>query len=151
MPNPNLETVPEIQAVLSEHAKSAGEVLSELKEEAKEFISTRVAMLRFEMGEKLRTIKMAAPALVVGLLVLLTGWFVFTGFLVCIIAHAFMPNPWAYTWSFIVVAVLYTVIGGAAAFVGWRRLRATGMKPERTMHVLEQDRIWLQTEAKSQL
>ena len=151
MPSTNVKNMPPIRTVVTEHASTVGEVVSELKQEIKEFVSTRATMLRSEMEEKLRTIKMAAPTLLVGLFVLLTAWFVFTGFLVAIIAQAFMPSPWAYSLSFVIVAALYAIVGGAAAYLGWRQLRATSMKPERTMHVLEQDRIWLQTEAKSQL
>ncbi len=147
MPNANLKIMPDV----TERAKTVGEVVSELKDELKEFISTRVAMLQSELGEKLRTIKLAAPTMIIGVLLLITAWLLFTGFLVCIIAQAFTPNPWAYTLSFVLVAVLYSIVGGAAAYLGWRQLRATGLKPERTMHVLEQDRIWLQTEAKSEL
>jgi VIT1/CCC1 family predicted Fe2+/Mn2+ transporter len=137
--------------VINGHAKTVPEAIAELKDELKDFISTRVEMLRSEMNEKLRAIKLAAPALLVGVLLLLTAWLVFTGFLVTIIAQAFAPSPWAYTLSFVLVAVLYAIVGGGAAYSGWRALRETSIKPERTMRVLEQDRIWMQTEAKTQL
>lgn len=137
--------------MINEHAKTVSEVIGELKEELKEFLSTRVEMLRSEMQEKLRTIKLAVPTMVIGFVLLLTAWLLFTGFLITIIAQAFMPGPWAYTISFILVAVLYAIVGGAAAYLGWTQLRNTGIKPKRTIGVLEQDRIWLQTEAKSQL
>jgi Putative Actinobacterial Holin-X, holin superfamily III len=125
--------------------------LNRLKEDLNEFVTTRAQMLRSEMGEKLRTIKMAAPTMVIGFALLLTAWLLFTGFLVTIIAQVFMPSPWAYTFSFILIAVLYSIVGGAAAYMGWKQLRDTSLKPVRTMRVLEQDRIWLQTEAKTQL
>ena len=144
MTNGNGKSVPEAIGALKLE-------LNQLKRELSEFISTRVAMLRSEAGEKLSTFKMAAPTMVVGFVLLLTAWLLFTGFLVAIIAQAFMPNPWAYTLSFVLVAALYAIIGGAAAYMGWKQLRDTGIKPERTIRVLEQDRIWLQTEAKSQL
>jgi membrane protein implicated in regulation of membrane protease activity len=137
--------------VINAHAKTLPEAIAELKDELKDFISTRATMLRSELGEKLRMIKLAAPVVLIGVLLLMTAWLLFTGFLVCIIAQAFAPSPWAYTLSFIVVAVLYAIGGGAAAYMGWKQLRSTGLKPERTIRVLEQDRIWLQTEAKSQL
>jgi VIT1/CCC1 family predicted Fe2+/Mn2+ transporter len=133
------------------YPKTVPEVLNELKEELKEFLTTRVAMLRSEMGEKLQKLKIAAPMLVIGLLLLITAWLVFTGFLVTIIAQAFLPNPWAYVLSFIIVAAIYAIVGGAAAMSGWKQLKQTGLKPERTIRVLEQDRIWIQTEAKTQL
>lgn len=142
---------PEIGTVVSEQAKTIGDVISELKEELQEFIGTRAEMLRSEMGEKLRVIRMAAPVMFIGVLLLISAWLAFTGFLISIIVQAFMPNPWAYTVSFLIVSVLYLIVGGSAAYLGWRQLRATGMKPERTIHVLAQDRVWLQAEVKSQL
>lgn len=137
--------------MINGHAKTVPEAIAEFKDELKDFISTRVEMLRSEMSEKLRAIKLAAPALLIGVVLLLTAWLVFTGFLVSIIAQAFAPSPWAYTLSFVLVTALYAIVGGATAYSGWRGLRATGMKPERTIRVLEQDRIWMQTEAKTQL
>jgi len=144
MTNGNARTVPEAINELKQE-------LRQMKEELNEFLGTRVQMLRSEMGEKLRMIRLAAPTMAIGLVLLFTAWLVFTGFLVTIIAQPFMPSPWAYTISFVLVAVLYAIVGGAAAYLGWKQLRATGLKPERTIRVLEQDRIWLQTEAKSQL
>jgi len=151
VPNPNFETVPEFRSAVTEQSKTVGEVVAELKNELVDFVSTRVAMLRSEMGEKLRMIKMAAPVMLIGLGLLSTAWLLFTGFLVTIIAQVFMPSPWAYSLSFVLVAVLYAIVGGAAAYLGWKQLRATGLKPKRTVQVLEQDRIWLQAEAKTQL
>jgi uncharacterized membrane protein YqjE len=133
------------------HAKSVAEAVADLREDVKDFVTTRATMLRSELSEKLRMIRMAAPTMLVGILLLVIAVLLFTGFLVCIIAQVFMPSPWAYTFSFILVSALYAIVGGAAAYLGWRQLRATGIKPKRTIHVLEQDRIWLQTEAKSQL
>jgi uncharacterized membrane protein YqjE len=137
--------------VINEHTKTVPEALTDLKEELKEFLSTRVAMLRSELGEKVETIKRATPMLIVGLVLLATAWLAFTGFLVCIIAQAFDIGAWAYVISFIIVTVVYAMAGGITALFAWKRIKQVGMKPKRTMHVLEQDRIWLQTEARTQL
>jgi hypothetical protein len=133
------------------HSKTVPEALTEIKDELKDFVATRAAMLRSELNDKLRNIRTAAPVMVLGLVVLWTAWLLFTAFLVCIIAQAFAPNPWAFSISFVLVSALYLIVGGAAAYLGWKQLRESGLKPQRTIHVLEQDRIWLQTEAKSQL
>jgi Putative Actinobacterial Holin-X, holin superfamily III len=142
--NGNPKTVPDAIAELKLE-------LNQLKEEVKEFVSTRVAMLRAEMGEKLQSVKAAAPMMVVGLLLLITAWLAFTGFLVCIIAQAFPIGQWAYVVSFIIVALIYGAAGGATALFAWKQIKQMGVKPKRTMQVLEQDRIWLQTEARTQL
>lgn len=131
--------------------KTVPEVVADLKEELKEFVATRLAMLRGEWNEKFETLKLSAPVLIIGLTLLWTGWLAFTGFLICIIAEAFLPSAWAFVISFIIVAVCYAIIGGGMAFAGYRQLREKGVKPERTIRVLQQDRIWLQTEGKTQL
>ena len=133
------------------NTRNLAEILSEIKEELKDFIATRVAMLRSELNEKLQSIKMAAPVLLIGVAMLGTAWLLLTGFLVCIVAQAFTPSPWAYVISFVIVGVCYGLLGAAAAFMAWRQLTEKGVKPERTIRVLQQDRLWLQTEGKSQL
>ena len=132
-------------------SKSVAEVIEDLRDELKEFVSTRIEMLRSEVNEKISTLKMNAPVLAIGLVLLLTAWFVLTGFLVCIIAAAFAPNPWAWTVSSLIVGVLYAILGGAAAMMAWRRLTQKGITPERTIKVLKQDGLWLQAEGKTQL
>ncbi len=131
--------------------KSVAEIITDLKEELQDFIQTRLAMLQSEAKDKLRSFKMAAPVLLTGMLLLGTCWLLLTGFLVCIIAAAFAPNSWNYTVSFLVVGVLYGIVGWAAAGLAWRQLKTKGVKPERTINVLQQDRAWLQAEGKSQL
>jgi len=133
------------------HTKTVVEVVDDLRHELIDFVTTRFAMLEAEFDEKVTTFKMAAPVLVIGAGLLGSAWLVLTGFLVCIIAGAFAPNPWAWTVSFLIVGVLYAIVGGAAAYLAWKQLREKGVKPERTIRVLKEDSVWLQTEAKTQL
>ncbi len=133
------------------YTKSVPEVITELRDELKDFATTRLEMLRAEINEKVQSFKMAMPVLLTGILLLATAWLVFTGFLVTIIAQAFGPVSWNYTVSFLIVFVLYAIVGGAAAYLAWRQLREKGIKPERTVRVLQQDRVWLQAEGKTQL
>ena len=131
--------------------KTVAEVMSDLKSELEEFVTTRFQMLYSEWSEKWRSFKMTAPALLFGLAVLETACLVLTGFLICIIAQAFAPSPWNYAFSFLLVGVLYAVLGGAVAYMAWGKLKERGVKPERTIRVLQQDRVWLETEGKTQL
>src|SRR5215472_3907247 len=133
------------------NTKPITEVIEELRHELIDFVSTRFAMLEAEFDEKVRSFKMSAPVLVIGLLLLGSAWLAFTGFLVSIIAQAYAPNPWALTLSFLTVTVLYGIVGGAAAYMAWKQLKDKGVKPERTIRVLKQDSVWLQKEAKQQL
>ena len=112
-------TNPTLNSMTNGNLRHLQDVINDLKDEAKDFLNTRLAMLMAEMRQKMQTIKMAAPLLVIGLLMLVTAWFVFTGFLIAIIAQAFLPSAWAYVLSFIIVAVLYAIIGGGAAAMAY--------------------------------
>jgi hypothetical protein len=136
--------------VINESTKTLPELMTELKEELKEFAATRLAMLRAEIREKMQSFKLAAPGIIVGLVLVATGWLVFTAFLISAMANAF-DSGWRYPIAFAIVAVLYSVVGLIALAVGWSKIKAKSLKPERTLRVLKQDQIWLQTEVKTQL
>jgi uncharacterized membrane protein YqjE len=132
------------------YSKSLPELIAELKGELRDFIATRVAMLQAEMRENLKSLKLAVPGLLMGLVLLWTAWLVLTAFLVTIIAHAFTPQPWAYVVAFLIVGVLYALFGGFAAMSAWKQIKQRGLKPGRTIRVLKEDRIWIQAESKVQ-
>lgn len=130
--------------------KTLAELVTELKEELRDFIATRVAIFQAEMSGKIKAYQTAAPAIGIGVLVLLTGWFVMTAFLVSLIAMAFSA-PWNYPLALLIVGVVYLGLGGGIAWMGWAKIKENNLKPERTIETLKQDQIWLQTEAKTQL
>ncbi len=132
------------------YTKSLPEIVNELKVELKDFVATRVAILRSEMRDKLSSLKEAVPALIIGLVLLWTAWLLFTGFLVTAIAFAF-STPWGWVWAFLIVAAGYLLLGGLLASGGVSKLKQTKLVPERTLRVLKQDEVWLQTEAKTQI
>jgi uncharacterized membrane protein YqjE len=132
------------------YTKSLPEIVNDLKAELRDFVATRLAMLRAEMSGKLSAWKAAIPSLVLGLTLLLTAWLLFTGFLVTIIAMAF-ASPWGWVWAFLIVAAAYLLLGGMLAVGGFSKLKNTKLVPERTIRVLKQDEVWFQTEAKSQI
>jgi len=132
-------------------SKTLPEALAELRDELKEFAATRLAMLRAELNEKLRSFKMAAPVMGAGLVLLGTAWLLLTACLVCAIAYAFPYQGWNLVISFAIVGALYLAIGGLATVLAWRQIREKGVTPERTIRVLKEDAVWLQTEAKTQL
>ncbi len=135
----------------SGYTKSVAEVLADLKTELLEFFSTRIAMLHSEMEENFQSLKLAAPALIVGLVLLGTAWLLFTGFLVAIIGIAFEPSPWAYVFSMLILAAAYLILGGAMAARAWKRIAEKGITPRRTIYVLQQDKIWIQAETRAHL
>jgi uncharacterized membrane protein YqjE len=132
------------------YTKSVPEVVNDLRAELIEFVSTRLAMLRSEMSEKLSAYKAAVPALIIGMVLLLTCWLLFTGVLVTAIASAF-SSPWRWVYAFLIVASGYLLVGGMLVTGARSKLKETKLVPERTLRVLKQDEVWLQTEAKTQI
>ena len=136
-----------INDVHAVNGKTITEVLQDFKNEIGTFLSTRFQLLQEEMSAKATAIKASLPMIVVGALFLATAWFLFTAAIVVVVANAFPNNPWAYAISSAIVAVLYAVIGGITAVMGKNRLTRQGLKPEKTIRVLQEDKIWLQTES----
>jgi hypothetical protein len=132
------------------YTKPLPEVANDLKEELKEFVATRFAMLRSEMSEKLASYKAAMPAMILGLVLLWTCWLLFTALLVTALATAF-SSPWGWVFAFLIVAGAYLLLGLILAVGAWSKLKRTKLAPERTWRVLKQDEVWLQTEARTQI
>ncbi len=135
----------------TQNGRSVAEVLREFKDETKDFVTTRLQMLRAEVKEKMGAWKVGIPALAIGAAILLVTLLLFTGFLVALIALAFNGQPWGYALSFAIVTVLYGATGAALALYGVRKIKEAGLVPERTMKVLKQDGIWIQSEARTQV
>lgn len=127
--------------------KTVVDVMHDFRNEIVDFIATRAEMLQEELSLKASAIGKAIPMLVVGALFLLTAWFLITGAIIVVIAAALAGNPWAYAISFASVAVLYAVIGGMIALTGRNALKKNNVKPEKTIRVLQEDKVWIQAEA----
>lgn len=133
------------------NGRSLTGVLNEVKDELKEFLQTRITMLKAELGEKMRTFKTALPMIITAVLLLWAAFVLFTLCLVGLVSVAFYDNPFRWFLSFIIVGVLYSILGGMAAVFGLKELRAQGITPKKTIQVLKEDQIWLQHEARSQV
>ena len=133
------------------NGRSLTGVLNEVKDELKEFLQTRITMLKAELGEKMRTFKTALPMLATAVIFLWTAFLFFSLGLVGLVSVAFYNNPFRWFLAFVIVAVLYAIIGGMAAVFGLKELRAQGIAPKKTIKVLKEDQIWLQHEARTQV
>ena len=129
--------------------KSIGTVVSETKQELKEFIQTRVAILRTEFAEKLRTWKYAIPMLLGALALFLAAWIVLTFALVALLAGIFLPSPYAWLFGGLIIGVAYLLLGLAVGWFAYSELSSVGVAPQRTMEVLKQDQVWIQNEART--
>ena len=136
--------------VVTENNRSIGQVVAELKVEARDFISTRVQMLRQEMGEKIKLWKVAVPMLAVAAVIGLIALLALTLAFVAFFAGVFSPSPYAWCYGALIVTAIYFVVAGGLFYLGRRELTQAGVAPTRTLRVLKEDQIWIQNEARSQ-
>jgi len=122
-------------------------VVAEIKDETKEFVQTRVQMFKTELREKVATWKSGALLAAVGVLVLGTAYLLLTLALVGLVAVAFWGSPYAWFLAFLIVGAFWGIIGGILAFLAVREFRRQGIAPKKTIEVLREDKIWLQSEA----
>ena len=127
-----------------ENMKSVVAAIKELKEDTANFLQTRYQMLLAELKQKLAAVKLALPLFAVAAVFALLSLFVLTGALVFVIGQAIGIG-----WALLIVGVLYLIIAGACAWIGLNELTSEGVAPKRTLEVLKQDQVWLQTEARS--
>lgn len=130
------------------HEKSLGVVLAETKEEMKEFIETRLQILRAEFTEKMRTWKYSLPLLLLAAGLLLIGGIVLTFSFVALIRAFFLPSPYAWLWAGLIVTAIYLIAGLVVGWFAYSELLSVGVAPKRTMQVLKQDQVWIQNEAR---
>ena len=133
------------------NGRSLAAIITEMKEELKDLVQTRIEMFRTELQEKLKTLKIAAPLAGVGALLLGTAYLLFTMALVGLVVAFFRDNPYRWFFAFAAVAVLWTLLGGIAAYFAKREFELKGLMPRKTIEVLKEDKLWIQAEAKNQL
>lgn len=131
--------------------KNVAALLSEMKEQLKEFAQTRFAMLKAELQEKVRVAKASAPLAVIGILLLSTAYLLLTIALVGLIAAAFPHNPFRWAIAFGLIGVLWAILGAGAAYAAIRAIMSKGLAPRRTVEVLKADKLWFQSEVKNQI
>ncbi|HKV94137.1 MAG TPA: phage holin family protein [Candidatus Angelobacter sp.] len=129
--------------------KSLAALLAETKQELKEFINTRIGLLKAEIEEKLRTWKYVIPLLLVAAALMLAAWITLTFTLVALLHALFTPSPYSWLWGSLIVGGVYLVMGTVVGWFVYSELKAVGLAPTRTLNVLKQDQIWLQNEAKT--
>lgn len=131
------------------HARSLGVIVSELREELKQFLNTRLQMLKSELHDGLSAIRIALPLGVLTLMFMVTGFLLITAAVVTIVASAFAGNPYAWFFGLIIVGVLWFILGGIAAFFAYNAFRAKPVFPKRTLEVLKADKTWIESEART--
>ncbi len=134
-----------------QNGRTIAAILADTRDELKQFIETRIALLRTELREKFAKIKRAAPLAAAAVLLLGTAYMLFTLALVGLVLALLPANPFRWCLAFLAVAVLWSILGIIAVSLAKRRLALKELMPNRTIGVLKSDGVWIQSEVKNQI
>jgi Putative Actinobacterial Holin-X, holin superfamily III len=131
--------------------RSLAAIAAEVLDELKDFVRTRVEMMRSEVGETVRAASRWLSLGMVACVFLITAYLLFTLALVALVSVTFMTNPYRWFLSFLAVALVWSAAGGIFAYLAWTEYRAQGMLLKKTLDVLKADKVWLENEARSRI
>jgi len=138
-------------AAESNHStRSIASIAAEMKQEFKEFIETRLAMLKAEFRENLAHWKIAAPLAGVGAVLLCTAYLLITLSLVAL-AAVFIHSEYRWFFALLGIGVLWAILGGVALYIAKREFELNRIMPQKTIEILKGDKVWLQREARNQI
>jgi hypothetical protein len=126
-------------------------LISEMREEFKQFATTRFQMLRAELKERSATLKVAGPLVVVGAVLIGTSYLTFTFSLVALVAAFFRNSPFGWFYAAGMVALFFLVFGGIAIYFAVREFKSKPWTPKRTLEIVKGDILWIKAETKGQI
>ena len=129
-----------------QNGRSLAAVLAEMKEELKDFVATRVALLKSELREKAQTLKTALPLAAMGLVLFGTGYLLAVMALVALVIALLPDSPYRWCLALFAIAVLTWILGAVVAYMAKKRLDARNLVPQKTIEVLKGDKLWIQSE-----
>lgn len=116
-------------------------LLSELKNESVEFVRTRAQLFVSELRDKAGTSRKSALFAAAALIFAGVAFLLFTLSAVGLVAIAFWGSPFAFFWGFLIIGVLYLLLGAINSIIGYYAL--TGLAPQKTIKVLRDDKSWV--------
>jgi uncharacterized membrane protein len=129
--------------------KSLATLLAETRDELKEFVVTRVGILKAEIEEKIRTWKYVIPVMLIAAAMLWAAFMTLTFALIALLHGMFLPSPYAWLWGALIIGGAYLVLAIGIGWFAYSEIAAAGIAPTRTLKVLKQDQVWLQNEART--
>jgi Protein of unknown function (DUF1469). len=118
--------------------ESWGELIGELAGQLVGLARDEVALARRELEHKLKAVQSAAAVVAIGAIVALIATLS-----VCaavIIALAEYVGPWQ---SALIVGLILGMAAGVTILIGVSRFKRTGLRPEKTIETLEENKEWL--------
>ncbi len=128
--------------------KSLASEFAEIRDDLKLFVQTRVQLLRMELKEKVRAWKGSLVLLAVAAVFLLSSWLSLVFALVALVRAWIASTGYAWLGGGLIVAGVFLVLGGICGLAGYQGIKASGMKPTRTLRVLRQDQQWIQRQSR---
>ncbi len=114
-------------------------------------LQTRLDLAASELKETLGGAKVAAPLAIITIVLAATAYLFLMVALAGVVAGLLKSSPYRWPLAFSIVGGLWLLIGGIAAYFALREVQIRGFFPERTLEVLEGDKIWIQNEAKNRI
>ena len=144
-----IETTTEDTRYRNGHDRSLTSIIAEMKEELKKFIDTRVQMVKAELEETRRAVKIALPLVLVALALFATALLLLTMAAIVLVAFVFAGNPLAWFYAPIIVGFVWLCLGAICVFFAYNAFPSHSIFPKRTIEVLKADKMWLQMTARS--
>lgn len=133
---------------IAHSTRSVRGLIAEISEELVSFVTTRADLAHAELSESMTAWKSALPLGLIAAAFAAVAWLLFSLALVCIISLGFGQNPLRWFFSFVIVAIVWSIVAGIAAYFAVHKLRAEGTFPKKTLQVLKADEEWLKNEAR---
>jgi uncharacterized membrane protein YqjE len=130
-------------------SRSLTAIFADLKKEFQQFVQTRLAMLKGELQEKFRVLKVAAPLAGIAVVLLATAYLLFTLSLVALVMTFFTNNPYRWSLAFAIIGGLWALLGGLVGSLAKREFDMKRLVPAKTLEVLKGDKLWIQNEAEN--
>ena len=128
--------------------RSLGVIVAEIRDELRSFLETRVEMIRSELNETLGAARVGLPLILLALMLGAVGFLLLSVAVAVLVAGAFVGKPYAWFLGFLIVGILWILCAAISSFFAYNAFRKRF--PKRTLEVLKADKMWLQSEVRSQ-
>lgn len=121
---------------------SLADLIKQLAQDSSTLVRQEMALAKAEMRENVQSVTRDVAMIAVGGGLLLVGLLALTAFLIAALGDA-LDNYWL---AALIVGAVFAIIGGILAASNMKKLKGEGLKPDRTIHTLQEDKRWLQNE-----
>jgi len=122
-----------------------GDLLKRLGQNSAELIRGEMNLAKLEMKENISAYAGDAVKIGVGLALASVGGLALTAFLVLVIGNLLNGAFWA---GALIVGGVFLLIGGIIAYSGIKDMKKRDLKPDQTLDMLQEDKRFIQREAK---